>query len=63
MTQIAAGKTAASINFAFGGATTGIDQSSDRLGLQQQVRLFREQQSGAAKPSAIYLVWAGANDY
>ncbi|MBD2090781.1 SGNH/GDSL hydrolase family protein [Microcoleus sp. FACHB-1515] len=64
VTQMAAGETAASINFAFGGATTGVDQTRDRLGLQQQVALFREQQSGrAANPNAVYLVWAGANDY
>lgn len=62
-TSIAAGKTAASINFAFGGATTGVDQASDRLGLQQQVSRFREQVDEQTAPNAVFFVWAGANDY
>ncbi|NEQ24789.1 MAG: SGNH/GDSL hydrolase family protein [Microcoleus sp. SIO2G3] len=65
ITSIAAEETADSINFAFGGATTGVDQDlGDRLGLQQQVRLFGDKLGGrSADPNAVYLVWAGANDY
>jgi phospholipase/lecithinase/hemolysin len=55
------------INFAFSGATTGQDNiGSDALpGLQQQIsyftRLIPAQQT--ADPSALYIIWAGANDY
>lgn len=64
ITSVAAGETPQSINFAFGGATTGVDQSSDRWGLQQQVSQFRQQMNGqAANPNAVFWVWAGANNY
>ena len=55
------------INFAFGGATTGLDNTIDpRLpGLQQQVGLFTQlvPATQAANPDALYVLWAGANDY
>jgi len=56
------------INFAFGGATTGLDNTvapNLLLGLQQQVGLFTSFVSAnqAANPDALYVLWAGANDY
>jgi phospholipase/lecithinase/hemolysin len=55
------------INFAFGGATTGLDNTIDPSlpGLQQQVGLFTQlvPANQAANPDALYVLWAGANDY
>jgi phospholipase/lecithinase/hemolysin len=55
------------INFAFGGATTGLDNTinPNLLGLQQQVGLFTQlvPANQAANPDALYVLWAGANDY
>lgn len=55
------------INFAFGGATTGLDNTVNPklLGLQQQVGLFTQlvPANQAANPDALYVLWAGANDY
>lgn len=54
------------INFAFGGATTGISGTDPRIpGLQQQIGLFASSlgMSPIADPNALYLVWAGSNDY
>ncbi|HEY9645834.1 MAG TPA: SGNH/GDSL hydrolase family protein [Chroococcidiopsis sp.] len=54
------------INFAFGGATSGIDNtiSSDLFGVPQQVATFTALLQGRlADPNALYVVWAGANDY
>jgi phospholipase/lecithinase/hemolysin len=55
------------INFAFGGATTGLDNTvnPDLLGLQEQVGLFTQlvPANQAANPDALYVLWAGANDY
>ncbi|NEO98813.1 MAG: SGNH/GDSL hydrolase family protein [Symploca sp. SIO2E9] len=55
------------INFAFGGATTGIDNTGalELPGLQQQIALFESLVSPnqLADPNALYIVWAGANDY
>jgi len=52
------------INYAFGGATTGSSNvgSPNLPGLQQEINFF----TGAnptADPDALYIVWAGANDY
>lgn len=49
-------------NFARGGATTGSEGNSLVPGLVTQVQLFvqTEQQT---KPNALYILWAGANDY
>jgi phospholipase/lecithinase/hemolysin len=56
------------INFAFGGATTGRDNTIDpRLpGLQQETTTFQgllAQTGQPADPNALYIVWGGANDY
>ncbi|HEY9693520.1 MAG TPA: SGNH/GDSL hydrolase family protein [Oculatellaceae cyanobacterium] len=74
--KIATGQAAptAGINFAFGGSTTGtantlnylLPQGSQNLpGLQQQVGLFSTliPTQQAANPNALYVLWAGANDY
>ena len=58
------------INFAFGGATTGVEntlsltypQLLGLLGLQQQISFFTNLVP-VADPNALYIVWAGANDY
>lgn len=55
-------------NFAFGGATTDITKTSDLdgtpnpPGLLGQIQDFRAANS-SANPNALYVVWAGANDY
>jgi phospholipase/lecithinase/hemolysin len=67
------------INFAVGGATTGTDntlaltaslvslvpQLANLPSLQQQIATFSDliPAGGAADPNALYIVWAGANDY
>jgi phospholipase/lecithinase/hemolysin len=48
-------------NFAFGGATTGSSRATPP-GLLAQINSFTATHS-SADPSALYLVWAGANDY
>lgn len=58
------------INFAFGGATTGEENTLSLTfsqlpalpGLQQQVDFFTTL-APVADPDALYIVWAGANDY
>ncbi|MGK7940433.1 MAG: SGNH/GDSL hydrolase family protein [Crocosphaera sp.] len=57
------------VNFAFGGATTGFDNTLDTrlpglplVGLQQQINNFTVKNPGA-DPNALYTIWAGANDY
>jgi phospholipase/lecithinase/hemolysin len=58
------------INFAFGGATTGgentisltFPQLPNLPGLQQQISFFTNLVP-VADPNALYIVWAGANDY
>jgi phospholipase/lecithinase/hemolysin len=62
------GNPAQGINFAFGGATTGTANTIDpRLfGLQKQVEEFTSllaMTTKKADPNALYIVWAGANDY
>jgi phospholipase/lecithinase/hemolysin len=62
------GNPAQGINFAFGGATTGtantIDPDPRLWGLQQQVGAFTSLLPPTkADPNALYIVWAGANDY
>ena len=51
-------------NFAFGGATTGTNNTISPLlpGLQQQINGFT-QANPTADPNGLYVVWAGANDY
>ena len=48
-------------NFAFGGATTG-DSRDIPLGLLTQIKSFTATNS-PANPNALYIIWAGANDY
>ncbi|MHC0064923.1 SGNH/GDSL hydrolase family protein [Nostoc sp. UIC 10890] len=51
-------------NFAFGGATTGVNNISvpGFTGLQQQITSFTAE-NPSAHPNALYIVWVGANDY
>lgn len=54
-------------NFAFGGANTGTDNTlipgvQGLPGLQQQINSFTATHA-SADPNALYIVWAGANDY
>lgn len=51
-------------NFAYGGATTGVNNISDPVlpGLQPQIANFTAENL-SANPNALYIVWAGANDY
>jgi len=57
-------------NYAVAGATTGHANSNDGLaglefpGLQDQLAEFlQSHQAGGADPDALYVVWAGANDF
>ncbi|MFB2882416.1 SGNH/GDSL hydrolase family protein [Floridanema aerugineum] len=57
-----------SVNFAFGGATTGLDNTIAQIapGLQQQVQAYIGgllTTNQTADPNALYILWAGANDY
>jgi thermolabile hemolysin len=49
-------------NFAYGGATTGNQTNQPVPGLLSQVETFT-QTHAAADPLALYVLWAGANDY
>lgn len=53
-------------NYAFTGATTGSDNNTpggqNLPGLQQQIASY-EATNTSADPNALYVVWAGANDY
>ena len=49
-------------NFASGGATTGSDRNSLVPGLLAQVQLFTKTHQ-QPNPNALYVLWAGANDY
>ncbi|MFN6567220.1 SGNH/GDSL hydrolase family protein [Dendronalium sp. ChiSLP03b] len=51
-------------NFAFGGATTGFENVGLPIfpGLQQQINDFTTAHL-SADPNALYIVWAGINDY
>jgi phospholipase/lecithinase/hemolysin len=55
------------INFAFGGSTTGQANTINPLlpGLRQQVGLFASlfPANQLADPNALFILWAGANDY
>jgi MYXO-CTERM domain-containing protein len=55
------------VNFALGGSTTGFESSADMAlfgsGLQGQVQSFLDNVSPQADEEALYVVWAGANDY
>lgn len=62
--------TTQSVNFAFGGAQTGFAGSGDYgsllPGVLRQVDGFSDDLTAAiqvADPNALYVVWAGANDY
>ncbi|HEY9302062.1 SGNH/GDSL hydrolase family protein [Microcoleus sp. MON1_C1] len=49
-------------NLAYGGATTGSDRNSLVPGLLAQVESWTKSQK-QANPHALYVLWAGANDY
>ncbi|MBN3883949.1 MULTISPECIES: SGNH/GDSL hydrolase family protein [unclassified Nostoc] len=51
-------------NFAFGGATTGAENIGlpGLPGLQQEINSFVSANK-AADPNALYIIWAGTNDY
>ncbi len=49
-------------NFAYGGATTSSDRNSLVPGLLSQVKSF-SQTHQKADSKALYVLWAGANDY
>jgi phospholipase/lecithinase/hemolysin len=51
------------VNFAFGGATTGLENTLNDgfLGVQEQIGAFNS--LPAFDPDGLYIVWAGANDY
>lgn len=55
------------INFAFGGATTGLDNTfnPNLVGLRQQIGLFANLilPGESADSDTLYVLWAGANDY
>ncbi|MGB3532610.1 MAG: SGNH/GDSL hydrolase family protein [Microcoleaceae cyanobacterium] len=59
------------INFAFGGATTGGENTvslafptaPDLPGLPDQISLFTANFSTIADADALYIIWAGSNDY
>lgn len=65
---LAADLGATSTNFAFGGATTGsnntilIPDVTTLPGLQQEIASFKTT-NPIANPDALYIIWAGANDY
>lgn len=59
-------------NFAFGGTTTGEDNTVSLTfpnipvelpALQEQISLFTSNLTSTADPEALYILWAGANDY
>lgn len=52
-------------NFAYGGATTGVDNTINPAlpGLQQEVLGYLSTNNFIADPNALYTVWGGANDY
>jgi phospholipase/lecithinase/hemolysin len=49
-------------NFAYGGATTGSEGNSLVPGLLKQVQSFTQTHQ-QTNPNALYVLWAGANDY
>ncbi len=49
-------------NFAYGGATTGSERNSLVPGLLTQVQSFTQTHQ-QTNPNALYVLWAGANDY
>jgi phospholipase/lecithinase/hemolysin len=56
------------INFAFGGANSGLDNAfiPGTSGILSQVSLFTQSlhsNNQSANPNALYAVWGGANDY
>jgi phospholipase/lecithinase/hemolysin len=68
VSDLANGSPANGVNYAIGGATSGTVNNIDpRLfGLQQEIGSFTSpliQNNQSADPNALYVVWAGANDY
>ena len=62
--------TTQSVNFAYGGAQTGIEGAGDLgnfiPGVLRQVQFFIDDHQEAeqlADPEALYIIWAGPNDY
>lgn len=55
---------ATTTNYAFGGATTGSVNTTvpSLIGLEQQITNFQAT-NAFANPDALYVVWAGSNDY
>lgn len=60
------------INFAFGGATTGTENTLDLTipnlpvplpGLAQEIGVFTTNFASTADKNALYVIWAGANNY
>lgn len=51
-----------SSNFAYGGATTGLNSSEGVPGVLAQVQRFTKQ-SPKVDPHAAFVIWGGANDY
>ena len=69
LTDPLSGNPAQGINYAFGGATTGTENTINPLlpapllpGLQQQIGTFAAT-TPVVDQNALYVVWAGANDY
>jgi phospholipase/lecithinase/hemolysin len=66
---VAEGDISESINFAFGGATTGtknlfpevVPNLPELPGLQQQISLFTQEKREVT--NALYIIWVGAADY
>ncbi len=55
-------------NYAYGGATSGTDNVASSFpgqypGLQQQIQSFALANAAVADPNALYVVWAGSNDF
>jgi phospholipase/lecithinase/hemolysin len=68
VTELAGGaKSSDGINFAFGGATSGTNNVAGPLpGLQTEINFFKSGLAAtnqSADSEALYIVWAGGNDY
>lgn len=50
------------LNFAYSGAMSGSDHSSETVNLGNQIKAYLELNDGKADPDALYLVWIGGND-
>ncbi len=49
-------------NFAYGGATTGWDISTNLLNVGHQVEAYLQRVGGQADPRSLYVLWVGGND-